>query len=141
MNTKKISEILGLHKRFLSGGKDGKRADLSGADLSGANLRWANLRWANLSGADLSEADLSGANLSGADGIILFGPVGDASRMGYAVCGGAETIIHLGCNSANLSDTLAAIAKKYGPDSPYAALVTAAVRELESRAARAETGA
>ena len=126
MNTKKISEILGLHKRFLSGGKDGKRANLSGAYLSGANL----------SGANLSEA-----NLSGADGIILFGPVGAASRMGYAVCGGAETIIHLGCNSANFSDTLAAISKKYGPDSPYAALVTAAVRELESRAARAETGA
>ena len=82
MDSKKISEILGDHLKWLINEEAGKRANLSGADLSGADLSGANLQRADLSGAnlqradlreanlwraDLRRADLSGADLSGAD--------------------------------------------------------------------------
>ncbi len=38
MNQSKRKEILRLHKLWLEGDKDGKRADLSGADLTEADL-------------------------------------------------------------------------------------------------------
>jgi uncharacterized protein YjbI with pentapeptide repeats len=62
-----LQAALGLHRRWLRGQEDGKRADLSGADLSGADLSGADLSGANLSGANLYGADLYGANLSGAN--------------------------------------------------------------------------
>ncbi len=62
-----LKTILELHRKWVYGEANGKRADLSGANLSGANLSGANLSGADLSGANLSDADLSGANLSGAD--------------------------------------------------------------------------
>ena len=69
---KDLKEVLELHKKYLNGDPDGKRANLSGADLiranlSGADLIRANLSGADLNGANLSGADLSWANLSGAD--------------------------------------------------------------------------
>jgi hypothetical protein len=62
-----LQEILALHRKWLQGDSEGRRAVLSGADLSGADLRRAVLRRADLSGADLSGADLRRADLSGAD--------------------------------------------------------------------------
>ena len=72
MDQKELDKILELHKMWLNGDENGKRADLYGADLRVADLRVAdlrvaNLRGANLYGADLYGADLRGANLYGAD--------------------------------------------------------------------------
>jgi hypothetical protein len=77
-----LKEILRLHKLWIIGDPQGKRADLrsanlrladlssadlSSADLSSASLSSANLSSANLSSANLSSADLSSADLSLAD--------------------------------------------------------------------------
>ena len=70
MDKDKLKEILNLHKMYLEGADEERRANLSGADLSGANLSGADLRGANLYGADLRCADLRGANLSGAKGLV-----------------------------------------------------------------------
>ena len=67
MNAKDLAETLKLHEQWLSGKKEGIRANLRGANLSGANLRRANLCGANLCGATLSGANLKGANLKGAN--------------------------------------------------------------------------
>ena len=72
MTRKELDKILELHKMWLWGDANGKRANLYGADLYGADLRGANLRGADLYdadlyGADLYDADLYGANLRGAD--------------------------------------------------------------------------
>lgn len=68
MEKKKLDEILRLHKMWLNGEEEGKRANLQGADLRGvdlwgADLQGANLRGANLRDADLQDADLQDANL------------------------------------------------------------------------------
>ena len=72
MDQKELDKILELHKMWLWGDANGKRANLYGADLYGAGLRGANLYGAdlydaNLRGADLYDADLYDANLRGAD--------------------------------------------------------------------------
>ena len=72
MEQKKLDEILQLHKMWLNGEEEGKRANLldanlRGASLRGADLRRADLRRANLRGADLQDADLQDADLQGAD--------------------------------------------------------------------------
>ena len=67
MDQKELDKILELHKMWLWGDANGKRADLYGADLRGANLRDANLRDADLRGANLRGANLRGANLRGAN--------------------------------------------------------------------------
>ena len=67
MNQSEIDEVLRLHKLWLEGHKDGKRANLSGADLLRADLSGANLSEANLFLADLIGANLIGANLREAD--------------------------------------------------------------------------
>ena len=77
MERNKLKKILKLHKKWLNGAADGKRADLRGADLQdaylpcanlkGANLQGANLRGANLQGTELYRADLQGADLRGAN--------------------------------------------------------------------------
>ena len=66
MERNKLKEILELHKKWLNGAADGKRASLWGANLWGADLRDADLRGADLRGADLRFADLQGADLRGA---------------------------------------------------------------------------
>ena len=43
MDQKELDKILELHKMWLWGDANGKRANLYGADLRGANLRGANL--------------------------------------------------------------------------------------------------
>ena len=67
MEAKQLKEILALHKLFLEGDNNDKKADLSHADLRYADLSSANLRSADLSHADLSSADLRYANLSHAN--------------------------------------------------------------------------
>ena len=67
-----FNKILELHKKWLNGDPDGKRAylrgsDLRGSDLSGCDLRGSNLRGSDLRGSDLSGSDLSGSDLSGSD--------------------------------------------------------------------------
>ena len=63
MNEQELKTVLELHKKWLEGKEEGKRANLRksnlrGADLQGANLREADLRGADLQGANLREADL-----------------------------------------------------------------------------------
>jgi len=67
MTQDQIKEVLRLHKLWLDGNPEGRRAKLTGADLSYANLTGADLSYANLTGADLTGADLRSADLSGAD--------------------------------------------------------------------------
>ncbi|ULG72983.1 pentapeptide repeat-containing protein [Macrococcus brunensis] len=58
-----LTEILKLHRMWLSDEENGKRANLIDANLRGADLRGADLIDANLRGADLRDADLRGADL------------------------------------------------------------------------------
>ena len=77
MEYNKLKEILDLHKKWLNGDIDGKRAilwnenlqdvDLQGADLRNADLQGADLWNANLQGACLQNANLRKANLYGAN--------------------------------------------------------------------------
>ena len=72
MEYNKLKEILDLHKKWLNGDADGKRADLQNADLQNAGLQNADLQYADLhgavlQGAVLQNADLRGAVLQGAD--------------------------------------------------------------------------
>jgi hypothetical protein len=72
LDQQELKNILELHRKWVMGEENGKRADLRSANLSYANLSSADLRSANLSSADLSYADLSSAdlryaNLSSAD--------------------------------------------------------------------------
>ena|ERR1051326_4244756 len=68
MDSTELKPILEQHQLWLdSGGKQGKRANLSNADLSNANLSNANLSNANLSNANLFRASLYNANLSNAN--------------------------------------------------------------------------
>ena len=67
MNANELKEVLELHKKWLNGDKDGKRANLCNADLRDANLCNANLRRADLRGADLGGANLRRANLCNAN--------------------------------------------------------------------------
>ena len=53
MKQKELDEILRMHKMWLDGEEEGKRADLQGANLQGANLQDANLQDANVQGGDL----------------------------------------------------------------------------------------
>ena len=75
MDQKELDKILELHKMWLWGDANGKRANLYGAGLRGANLYGADLRGANLYGADLRGANLYGADLRGANlrGADLYG--------------------------------------------------------------------
>lgn len=66
MEYNNLKEILDLHKKWLNGDVDGKRAILWSADLQDADLQGADLRNADLWGADLQGADLWNADLQGA---------------------------------------------------------------------------
>lgn len=52
MTTKKISEILKLHKAWINGEKHGKMANMSGAYLFWVYLFWVYLSGTNLSGTE-----------------------------------------------------------------------------------------
>lgn len=58
MNEQELKTVLELHKKWLEGKEEGKRAN-----LRKSNLLWADLREADLQGADLREADLRGVDL------------------------------------------------------------------------------
>jgi hypothetical protein len=62
-----LQKIIELHNLYLSGEKDGKKANLEGADLYGTNLADVHLGDANLKGAILKRSNLWGANLASAD--------------------------------------------------------------------------
>ena len=53
MTQEELNNVLELHKKWLNGSADGKRAVIRGENISGAYLRGAELRNANLHGADL----------------------------------------------------------------------------------------
>ena len=100
------------------------------ADLWGANLRGANLREANLWGANLRGADLREANLRGAEGIYVFGGIGESNRMGYAWVENGIVIFGLGCHFGNKKETVAKIQEKYGKNSTYEAQIKIAEKIL-----------
>jgi hypothetical protein len=123
------------------------RTILSGVNFYGANLHGANFRGANFHQADLTHANFMGANLIGANlsktgthkasfdgakGVISFGPVGNAGRIGLAWTWDGEPIIRLGCHEGGLDEMRLAIYNKYGENSPYERLVRAAVDVLMS---------
>lgn len=81
-----------------------------------------------------NRADLYGADLYGAKNIISFGPVGGVGRVGVATLRESKTMVQLGCFWGTEKEALAAIRKKYGPRTTYAALVKAACAELRGRA-------
>ena len=58
MNEQELKTVLELHKKWLEGKEEGKRAN-----LRKSNLLWADLREADLQGADIREADLREADL------------------------------------------------------------------------------
>ena len=62
-----LNTIILLHKKWLNGEPEGKKADLSNTNLSNTNLHGANLHGADLHGAILSGANLNGANLNDAN--------------------------------------------------------------------------
>src|SRR3990167_2327741 len=131
MHEKKISEILELHKQFLSGGNDGKRANLSGANLAEADLRGGALRVANLGEASLCSANtpganLGGANLGGAKDIISIGPIGSRGDILYVVKYGAGIMIKTGCFWGTLSEFETALSKMHG-DNQHARAYRAAI--------------
>ena len=66
-DSRNLKEVLELHKKWLEGKKDGKRADLSNEDLSDVDLNNLNLRYAILEGANLEGANLTGADLRDAN--------------------------------------------------------------------------
>jgi uncharacterized protein YjbI with pentapeptide repeats len=114
-------------------GADLSGANLSGANLSGANLSGADLRGANLSGANLSGANLSGADLSGAKGVVSFGPVGTAGRIGFIVAHEPEPMVQLGCHWDTLSATLDVLRETR--TAGYVAIVEAAAMVLAEQVA------
>ena len=88
MDKKELDKILELHKMWLWGDANGKRADLYGADLYGADLRGADLCGANLRDADLYGANLRGANLRDAN-------LRDADLCGADLCGANLRVANL----------------------------------------------
>ena len=67
METKRLQEVLSMHKEWSEDPSKGCKANLVGADLREADLRGADLREANLVGANLGRANLREANLGRAD--------------------------------------------------------------------------
>ena len=62
-----LKQILDLHRKWVYGDADGKRAVLTDADLTRADLTDADLTYAVLTDADLTRADLTRAVLTDAD--------------------------------------------------------------------------
>ncbi len=90
--TPQLEKILEKHKQWvMSGGSEGKKADLNLANLRMAELVKADLSEANLSEADLSGADLREADLSRADlnGTYLSGACLSGAVMNGAYLSGA----------------------------------------------------
>lgn len=72
MEYDELKKVLDLHKKWLNGDADGRRADLQNADLQdvdlhGADLRGADAQNASFAGANLQNVDLREADLRGAD--------------------------------------------------------------------------
>jgi hypothetical protein len=67
MNQEELNEVLELHKMWLDGEPEGRRAYLYRAALRRADLRSLSFQRSYLAEADLSGADLRGATLFGAD--------------------------------------------------------------------------
>ena len=72
MKYDELKKVLDLHKKWLNGDADGRRADLQNADLQDVDLRGADLRGADaqnasFAGANLQNVDLREADLRGAD--------------------------------------------------------------------------
>ena len=156
MDAAELKQILKDHRAWLLC-EGGRRAVLRGTDLARADLTWSDLTkavlykvdltGATLTKANLTEADLSGANLSGtnlggcilhganlhkAKGIFSFGPIGCTARTGYVVEHPNGPMVKLGCYWGDMPSTLAAVCRKYGPDSAYKAVIIAAARALAS---------
>lgn len=121
-----LKKILRLHERWISGDKDGRRADLGGANLSDADLSDADLRCADLSDADLRCANLRDANLGGADlrganlsyatfddRIFCLDRIGSAKRR--TTYNATKDIVWCGCFEGTFEEWVAKIRKTY-PD-------------------------
>ena len=150
MTQTELTEIVRLHKLYLIGDAEGKKAnlreanlreaDLRGADLRGANLSWADLRGTNLSGANLREADLRGAdlrganlreaNLSGADlsegvSVVSVSGIGSSRRMTTYRADTDE--IWCGCFAGTLSEFAAKVEETHKDNAIHLAHYRAAI--------------
>jgi hypothetical protein len=106
-------------------------ANLYGADLTGADMYGADLRGARLYGANLYGANLTGADLAMSNGILMFGPVGNVKRIGYAVKHHPNTVyVQLGCFWGTQEEAVIAIRKKYDANSSYERIVEAVCSSL-----------
>lgn len=114
MNSVELRTILDLHKKWLNGEPDGKKAD----------LRWADLHGANLSQADLHGADLSEANLRSAD--LRWTDLSEACLCGADFFG--ADIYRTNLIKADLSGANLRFANMYGADLNYACLSFADLR-------------
>lgn len=66
MTTAELQDVLRLHKMWIAGDADGRRADFRNADFRNAYLTGADLRNAYLMRADFRDADLWNADFRGA---------------------------------------------------------------------------
>ena len=58
ITTKKLSDILNLHKKYVNGKKDGVRANLEGTNLEGANFENAYLNHTKIKNANFKGTNL-----------------------------------------------------------------------------------
>lgn len=92
MEQEKLERILDLHKKWIMGSSNGKRANLTRANLSGAILTGADLTRAILKGANLTGANLLGADLDFACWPLWCGSLGVkvcariAAQIAYHFC-------------------------------------------------------
>ena len=98
-------------------------AVFAGADLTGVNFK----------GTVNTGVDFDPNKFAGATGIYSFGPIGDSSRIGFAVKHPTDpTTVYLGCFSGTLAETLTEVNTKYGAGSRYSQQVSLAVDIVEN---------
>ena len=120
MTQTELTEIVRLHKLYLIGDAEGKKADLREADL-----RWADLRGANLREANLREANLSGADLSEGVSVVSVSGIGSSRRMTTYRADTDE--IWCGCFAGTLSEFAAKVEETHKDNAIHLAHYRAAI--------------
>ena len=102
----KIEEILKLHKKWLMGEPEGKKANLQYADLRYANLSGADLRYADLRHANLKYTNLKHTNLEKADLRFCIGNNKEIKslKIGIYHISYTKDILNIGCKSYTIEE-------------------------------------